>query len=167
MATKKIFPSKSSASLTPWLGIAFIIVLIDQLTKITITRTFQLGEEKFVTSFFNLVLAYNKGAAFSFLHDAGGWQRHFFTAIGIGAAAYIIYLLKKHGGQRMFSWALTLVLGGAVGNVIDRVLYGHVVDFLDFHWAGMGHFPAFNVADTAICIGAALFILDELRRVNK
>jgi signal peptidase II len=167
MATKKIFPSKSSASLTPWLGIAFIIVLIDQLTKITITRTFQLGEEKVITSFFNLVLAYNKGAAFSFLHDAGGWQRHFFTAIGIGAAAYIIYLLKKHGGQRMFSWALTLVLGGAVGNVIDRVLYGHVVDFLDFHWAGMGHFPAFNIADTAICIGAALFILDELRRVNK
>jgi signal peptidase II len=167
MATKKIFPSKSSASLTPWLGIAFIIVLIDQLTKITITRTFQLGEEKFITSFFNLVLAYNKGAAFSFLHDAGGWQRHFFTAIGIGAAIYIIYLLKKHGGQRMFSWALTLVLGGAVGNVIDRVLYGHVVDFLDFHWAGMGHFPAFNVADAAICIGAALFILDELRRVNK
>lgn len=167
MATKKIFPTKSSASLTPWLGIAFIIVLIDQLTKITITRTFQLGEEKFITSFFNLVLAYNKGAAFSFLHDAGGWQRHFFTAIGIGAAIYIIYLLKKHGGQRMFSWALTLVLGGAVGNVIDRVLYGHVVDFLDFHWAGMGHFPAFNVADAAICIGAALFILDELRRVNK
>jgi signal peptidase II len=167
MATKKIFPSKSSASLTPWLGIAFIIVLIDQLTKITITRTFQLGEEKVITSFFNLVLAYNKGAAFSFLHDAGGWQRHFFTAIGIGAAAYIIYLLKKHGGQRMFSWALTLVLGGAVGNVIDRVLYGHVVDFLDFHWEGLGHFPAFNIADTAICVGAALFILDELRRVNK
>jgi signal peptidase II len=167
MATKKIFPSKSSASLTPWLGIAFIIVLIDQLTKITITRTFQLGEEKVITSFFNLVLAYNKGAAFSFLHDAGCWQRHFFTAIGIGAAAYIIYLLKKHGGQRMFSWALTLVLGGAVGNVIDRVLYGHVVDFLDFHWEGLGHFPAFNIADTAICVGAALFILDELRRVNK
>lgn len=167
MATKKIFPSKSSASLTPWLGIAFIIVLIDQLSKITITRTFQLGEEKFVTSFFNLVLAYNKGAAFSFLHNAGGWQRHFFTAIGVGAAIYIIYLLKKHGGQRMFSWALSLVLGGAVGNVIDRVLYGHVVDFLDFHWESFGHFPAFNIADSAICIGAALFIIDELRRVNK
>jgi len=167
MATKKIFPTKSSASLTPWLGIAFIIVLIDQLSKITITRTFQLGEEKFVTSFFNLVLAYNKGAAFSFLHNAGGWQRYFFTGIGIAAAAYIIYLLKKHGGQRMFSWALSLVLGGAVGNVIDRLLYGHVIDFLDFHWAGWGHFPAFNIADAAICIGAALFILDELRRVNK
>jgi signal peptidase II len=167
MATKKIFPTKSSPSLIPWLGIAFIIMLIDQLTKITITRTFQLGEEKFVTSFFNLVLAYNKGAAFSFLHNAGGWQRYFFTGIGIAAAAYIIYLLKKHGGQRMFSWALSLVLGGAVGNVIDRLLYGHVIDFLDFHWAGWGHFPAFNIADAAICIGAALFILDELRRVNK
>ena len=167
MATKKIFPTKSSSSLIPWLGIAFIIMLIDQLTKITVTRTFQLGEEKFVTSFFNLVLAYNKGAAFSFLHNAGGWQRYFFTGIGIAAAVYIIYLLKKHGGQRMFSWALSLVLGGAIGNVIDRLLYGHVIDFLDFHWAGWGHFPAFNIADAAICIGAALFILDELRRVNK
>jgi signal peptidase II len=167
MATKKIFPTKSSSSLIPWLGIAFIIVLIDQLSKITITRTFQLGEEKFVTSFFNLVLAYNKGAAFSFLHNAGGWQRYFFTGIGIAAAAYIIYLLKKHGGQRMFSWALSLILGGALGNVIDRLMYGHVVDFLDFHWDGVGHFPAFNLADSAICLGAALFILDELRRVNK
>jgi signal peptidase II len=173
MATKKIISPKSksasssAASLTPWLGIAFIIVLLDQLSKITITRTFQLGEEKVITSFFNLVLAYNKGAAFSFLHNSGGWQRYFFTAIGIGAAIYIVILLKKHGGQRMFSWALALILGGAVGNVIDRVLYGHVVDFLDFHWAGLGHFPAFNIADAAICIGAALFILDELRRVNK
>src|SRR6188768_65172 len=104
MATKKIFPTKSSSSLTPWLCIAAIVILIDQLSKITIAKTFQLGEEKFVTSFFNLVLAYNKGAAFSFLHNSGGWQRYFFTAIGIGAAIYIIILLKKHGGQRMFSW---------------------------------------------------------------
>ncbi|ELX10361.1 MULTISPECIES: signal peptidase II [Oxalobacteraceae] len=167
MATKKIFPTKSSASLTPWLGIAAIVVLFDQLSKITITKTFQLGEEKVITSFFNLVLAYNKGAAFSFLQNSGGWQRYFFTAIALGAAAWIIVLLKKHGSQRMFSWALSLILGGAIGNVIDRILYGHVVDFLDFHWSGLGHFPAFNIADSAICIGAALFILDELRRVNK
>ncbi|WP_332853084.1 signal peptidase II [Duganella sp. S19_KUP01_CR8] len=167
MATKKIFPTKSSASLTPWLGIAAIVVLFDQLSKITITKTFYLGEEKIITSFFNLVLAYNKGAAFSFLQNSGGWQRYFFTAIALGAAAWIIVLLKKHGSQRMFSWALSLILGGAIGNVIDRILYGHVVDFLDFHWSGFGHFPAFNIADSAICIGAALFILDELRRVNK
>jgi signal peptidase II len=167
MATKKIFPTKSSSSLTPWLCIAALVILIDQLTKITITKTFYLGEEKFITSFFNLVLAYNKGAAFSFLSDSGGWQRYFFTAIAIGAAVYIIILLKKHGGQRMFSWALSLILGGAIGNVIDRIVYGHVVDFLDFHWKGLGHFAAFNIADSAICLGAALFILDELRRVNR
>jgi signal peptidase II len=167
MATKKIFPTKSSASLTPWLCIAALVILIDQLTKISIAKTFQLGEEKIITSFFNLVLAYNKGAAFSFLHNGGGWQRYFFSAIGIGAAIFIVYLLKKNGNQRMFAWALSLILGGALGNVIDRLLYGHVIDFLDFHWEGLGHFPAFNVADSAICVGAALFILDELRRVNR
>ena len=159
--------SKSSGGMTPWLGIAFIVLLLDQITKITVNKTFRWGEEVVVTPFFNLVLAYNRGAAFSFLQNESGWQRYFFTAIGIGAALFIVYLLKKHAGQRMFCWALALILGGAVGNVIDRILYGHVVDFLDFHWKGLGHFPAFNIADSAICIGAALFILDELRRVNK
>jgi signal peptidase II len=153
--------------MTPWLGIAAIVILLDQLSKITISKLFVYGEEKVITSFFNLVLAYNKGAAFSFLANEGGWQRHLFTAIGVGAALYIVYLLKRHSGQRMFCWALSLILGGAIGNVIDRVLYGHVIDFLDFHWKGFGHFPAFNIADSAICIGAALFVLDELRRVNK
>jgi signal peptidase II len=168
MATsKKTFATKSSNSLTPWLGIAAIVILLDQVTKITINKLFVLGEEKVVTSFFNLVLAYNRGAAFSFLQHESGWQRYFFTALGLGAAAYIIYLLKKHGGQRMFSWALSLILGGAIGNVIDRLLYGHVIDFLDFHHAALGHFPAFNLADSAITIGAGLFILDELRRVNR
>ena len=168
MATKKTFSSKPAAgNLTPWLGIAFIIILLDQLSKITISKLFVYGEEKVVTGFFNLVLTYNRGAAFSFLANEGGWQRHFFTAIGIGAALYIVYLLKRHSGQRLFCWALALILGGAIGNVIDRVAYGHVIDFLDFHWKGFGHFPAFNIADTAICIGAALFVLDELRRVNK
>lgn len=168
MATNKNrFSASSQARMTPWLGIAAIIILLDQLSKITITRLFQLGEEKVITSFFNLVLAYNRGAAFSFLGNAGGWQRYFFTAIGIGAALYIILLLKKHAGQRLFCWSLALILGGAVGNVIDRVLYGHVVDFLDFHLNALGHFPAFNIADSAISIGVALFVLDELRRVNR
>ncbi|QGZ39298.1 signal peptidase II [Pseudoduganella flava] len=164
---KKTFSTSSSGSLTPWLGIAAVIILLDQLTKITISKLFTYGEELYVTSFFNLVLAHNRGAAFSFLQNESGWQRYFFTAIGIGAALYIVYLLKKHAGQRMFCWALALILGGAVGNVIDRLIHGHVIDFLDFHWRSLGHFPAFNVADTAICIGAALFILDELRRVNR
>ena len=159
--------SKPKTSLVPWLGIAAIVILLDQVTKISITRMFTLGQEKVITSFFNLVLAYNPGAAFSFLGDQNGWQRYLFTAIGIGAALFIVYLLKRHAGQRLFCWALALLLGGALGNVIDRLLYGHVIDFLDFHWKTLGHFPAFNVADSAITLGAMLFILDELRRVNK
>lgn len=153
--------------MTPWLGIAAIVILADQLSKIVVNKLFVYGEEMVVTSFFNLVLAYNRGAAFSFLSNEGGWQRYLFTAIGIGAVGFIIYLLRRHAGQRLFCWALALIMGGAVGNVIDRLLYGHVIDFLDFHLAGWGHFPAFNVADSAITLGAILFIIDELRRVNR
>ena len=171
MATKKkssisTISKKSGSGMSAWLGIAFIIVLIDQLTKITVEKLFTYGETLPVTGFFNLVLVYNPGAAFSFLGNQGGWQRWFFTAIALVAIGFILYLLKRHAGQRLFCWALALILGGAVGNVIDRVAYGHVIDFLDFHVAGW-HWPAFNVADSAICIGAAMFIIDELRRVNR
>jgi signal peptidase II len=166
MATKNRFTSKPSAGIMPWLGIATIVLLFDQLSKITITRLFSFGESMVVTSFFNLVLAYNKGAAFSFLAAESGWQRYFFTIIGVAAALFIVYLLRKHPGQRLFCWALALILGGALGNVIDRIAYGHVVDFLDFHVRGW-HWPAFNVADSAITLGVVFFVLDELRRVNK
>ncbi|HEY0489739.1 MAG TPA: signal peptidase II, partial [Telluria sp.] len=144
-----------------------IVVLLDQITKITIERLFVYGEERVVTSFFNLVLAYNRGAAFSFLSNESGWQRYFFTAIGVVAVVFIISQLRKNAGQRLFCWAMALIMGGAIGNVIDRVAYGHVIDFLDFHFGSLGHFPAFNIADSAICVGAVLFIYDELRRVNK
>jgi signal peptidase II len=163
---KNFFHTSSSRSLLPWLGIATIVLLLDQITKVTITRLFQYGESLTITSFFNLVLVYNKGAAFSFLANHSGWQRYLLTGVAIAASIFIVYLLKRHAGQRMFCWALALILGGAIGNAIDRMLYGHVIDFLDFHVAGW-HWPAFNVADSAICIGAALFILDELRRVGK
>jgi signal peptidase II len=169
MATKKqlFSTSKSSGgSLLPWLGVAAIVILIDQLTKITILKLFVYAEEKAITSFFNLVLAFNKGAAFGFLNNQPGWQRYFFTAVAVIAVGAILYMLKKHSGQRLFCWALALIMGGAIGNAIDRLLYGHVVDFLDFHLKGQ-HFPAFNVADMAISLGAMLFIYDELRRVNK
>ena len=167
MATKLRLSSKPQSSILPWLGIAAIVILLDQVSKITITRLFAYAEEHVVTSFFNLTLYYNPGAAFSFLKNAGGWQRYFFTAIAIGAVLFILYLLKKHAGQRLFCWALAMIMGGAIGNVIDRIMYGHVIDFLDFHWKSWGHFPAFNLADSAIFLGAALFIIDELRRVNK
>src|SRR4051812_11844986 len=120
MATKKkstisaVSRSGGNASLTPWLGIAFIVILIDQITKITITRTLMHGEEKPITSFFNLVLAYNPGAAFSFLGTQNGWQRYLFSAIAVAAVGFIIYLLRKHAGQRMFCWALALIMGGAL-----------------------------------------------------
>ena len=159
--------SKSSGtSLIPWLGLAAIIILLDQVSKITISKAFAYAETLSLTSFFNLTLVYNKGAAFSFLAAETGWQRYLFTAIGLIAAAYITYLLKRHAGQKMFCTALALIMGGALGNVIDRLMYGHVIDFLDFHYKEIYHFPAFNIADSAICIGAALFILDELRRVK-
>jgi signal peptidase II len=165
----KSFSSSPSASITPWLGIAAIIILIDQITKITVNKLFTFGESVPVTSFFNLVLAYNKGAAFSFLASESGWQRYVFTGVAIAAVIFIIYLLKRHAGQRLFCWALAMILGGAVGNVIDRVLYGHVIDFLDFYLpnSSLPHWPAFNVADMAIVGGAILFVIDELRRVGK
>ncbi|NMM27468.1 MAG: lipoprotein signal peptidase [Glaciimonas sp.] len=166
MATTNRFSSKSRTSITPWIGIAAIVILLDQLSKITITKLFTYGESLAVTPFFNLVLAYNKGAAFNFLATESGWQRYFFTAVGVVAALVIIYMLRRHAGQRQFCWALALILGGAIGNVIDRIMYGHVIDFLDVYVAGW-HWPAFNLADSAIFMGAVLFILDELRRVNK
>jgi signal peptidase II len=109
---------------------------------------------------------HNEGAAFSFLADAGGWQRWFFTGLGVVASAAMVWMLKQHSAQKLFGFAVACVLGGAIGNVIDRVLYGYVVDFLDFHYAGI-HFPAFNVADSAITLGAAFLILDEVLRVRR
>ena len=149
-----------------WLGLAFVILLIDQFTKVLIVGFYQLGDSTTVTSFFNVVRVHNSGAAFSFLAGSSGWQRWFFTVIGVLAACVILWLLKSHSGQKLFALALACILGGAIGNVIDRLLYGYVVDFLDFHWHHW-HFPAFNVADSAITIGAACLILDELLRVRR
>ncbi len=158
--------TRRNASLWPWLGIALAIVLVDQVTKTVIAGTMQLGDVRTITSFFDIVRAHNRGAAFSFLNDASGWQRWFFITLGAVAAVFIVWMLKRHGGQRLFGWALALILGGAVGNVIDRILHGHVIDFIQVHWHG-AYFPAFNVADSAISIGAALLILDELLRVRR
>ncbi len=158
--------ASGGAGLLQWLGLAFIILIADQFTKVLIVGFYQLGDSTLVTSFFNVVRVHNTGAAFSFLAGSSGWQRWFFTAIGVLAAAFILWLLKSHAGQKLFAFALACILGGAIGNVVDRILYGHVVDFLDFHWRHW-HFPAFNVADSAITIGAACLILDELLRVRR
>jgi signal peptidase II len=163
----------ASPSLLLWLGIALVILLADQLTKLLIVDSFLLGDSQPVTTFFNLVRVHNSGAAFSMLSTASGWQRWLFTGIGVVATFFILWLLRSHPTQKLFCFALALVLGGAVGNVIDRIAYGHVVDFLDFHWDWLspvfyeGHFPAFNIADSAISMGAVCLILDELIRVRR
>ena len=149
-----------------WIGIAALIVVVDQFTKVLILGYYQLGDSTVVTSFFNVVRVHNHGAAFSFLADAGGWQRWFFTGIGVVATVFIVWMLKRHPGQRLFCFAITMILGGAVGNVIDRAVHGYVVDMLDFHAWGW-HFPAFNLADSAITLGAACLILDEVLRVRR
>jgi signal peptidase II len=156
----------TNAGLLQWLLIAALIILADQFTKILIIGSFRLGDVHRVTGFFDLVRAHNYGAAFSFLHGASGWQRWFFLGLGAAAAVFITWMLRRHGHQRLFAWALTLILGGALGNVIDRAIHGYVVDFIQVH-AGGWYFPAFNVADSAITIGAILLILDELRRVRR
>ena len=158
--------SASPGGMLQWLGLAVLIVIADQFTKVLILGYYQLGDSTHIASFFNLVRVHNSGAAFSFLAGASGWQRWFFTVIGLLAAALILWMLKSHAGQKLFAFALACILGGAVGNVIDRVLHGYVVDFLDFHWRNW-HFPAFNIADSAITIGAACLILDELLRVRR
>ena len=160
--------SKSSAapSLKLWLALAVLVMLLDQLTKLLIVGQYPLGWSQPVTSFFNLVRVHNTGAAFSFLASASGWQRWFFTGLGAVAAVLIVWMLRSHPGQKLFGFALSLILGGAIGNVIDRLMYGHVVDFLDVHWAGW-HFPAFNLADSAITVGAGCLLLDEFLRVRR
>ncbi len=158
--------AKKNAGLTLWLGVAVVVVLLDQLSKITMSRLIAYGQSEHITSFFNLVMVYNQGAAFSFLSNSGGWQRWFFSALALAVSIFIVWMLNRNSTQRMFCWSLSLILGGAVGNLIDRLVYGHVIDFLDFHVGGW-HWPAFNVADSAITIGAVLFVLDELRRVNR
>ncbi len=155
----------SKPRLLPWLGIALAVLLLDQLSKAVIVHQFQLGESRYVLSFFNWVRVHNSGAAFSFLAGASGWQRWFFVGLGSVATLFMLHLLRQHSGQRLFCWALSLVMGGAVGNVVDRLLHGHVVDFIQLHWRGW-YFPSFNVADSAITVGAVLLILDELRRVR-
>ena len=164
--------SAPSTPLLLWLGLALLVVLADQLSKTLIVGQFALGDSLTVTPIFNLVRAHNAGAAFSFLAGASGWQRWFFVGLGAVASVFIIWMLRKYPGQRLFCAAISLILGGALGNVIDRLVHGHVVDFLQFHWSFLapmfpgGYFPSFNIADSAITLGAIGLIADELLRVR-
>jgi signal peptidase II len=145
-----------------WLAVSLAVVVADLVTKAWASAALGHGESVVVTPFFNLALAHNAGAAFSILADAGGWQRWFFTVVTIAISAAIVVMLRRQHASRLPSLALALVLGGALGNLYDRVTLGHVVDFVQLHAAGY-YWPTFNVADSAICIGVALLVWDSLR----
>ena len=156
-------------SIVVWLGLSALVVVLDQVTKQVILHAIAFGHTvEVLPPVFGLVLTYNTGAAFSFLAWASGWQRYFFMAIALAASILIVYMLKKHERDRFLCFALALVLGGAVGNLIDRAIYGAVVDFLVLRWPGgprlLDPWPAFNLADSCITIGAALLIGDSFRR---
>jgi signal peptidase II len=146
-----------------WLWLSGLVIALDQLTKFAIQQGLSLHEYIPVLPFFNIVRVHNVGAAFSLFADADGWQRTFFIAVAGGASIFILYLLRKASGRPLYCIALALILGGALGNLIDRIAYGYVVDFLDVHY-GTWHWPAFNVADSAITVGAALFIWDSFQK---
>ena len=145
-----------------WLALSALVILLDQISKLYIVSHFVYGESLPVMSVFSLVLWHNEGAAYGFLNDFGGLQRWLFSGIAVGASAWIIWLLRKHASQTLFAFALSMILGGALGNLIDRIAYGYVVDFLLFHWDAH-YFPAFNLADSAITCGAGLLILDSFK----
>jgi signal peptidase II len=164
---------RTSARLAWWLGVAVLIILLDQITKTLILGTFTLGEVRPVSENFQWVRVHNTGAAFSFLAQAGGWQRWFFVGLGLVAAVFITLMIKSHPQETLFCLSVSLIMGGALGNVVDRLLHGYVVDFVQFRFSWLepifagGYFPAFNVADSAITAGAVGVIVDEILRVKR
>ena len=149
-----------------WLALAVFVLILDQVSKTWMLSNFRFMDKQTVTAFFNLVLVFNPGASFSFLADAGGWQKWLFVVLALGISLWLLKLLRKHAQERLLPVALSLILGGALGNVIDRLRFDAVVDFLDFHLAGY-HWPAFNVADSAITVGVALMLWHQFRSGNK
>ena len=145
-----------------WFSISAIVIAFDLYSKHLIQQSFVFGDLHSFTSFFDLVRYHNEGSAFGFLNDAGGWQKWFFNGISIVASVVIIYLLKKHTNEKLFCAGLALILGGAIGNLYDRITLGYVVDFLNFH-LNNHYWPAFNVADSAICVGVGLLLLDSFK----
>ena len=161
------------SGLALWLGLALLVILVDQITKALVMHAFEYGDSRTITGYFNLVRAHNKGAAFSMFADGSGWQRWFFIGLGLLASGFIVWMIRSHPTQTLFCFAVAMIMGGALGNVIDRALHGYVVDFLQFHFGVLevlfpgGYFPAFNAADSAITLGATCLVLDELLRVKR
>lgn len=161
---KRGFQSSQNKPFQRWLGLSIVVIILDQISKLIVLKTIPLHSSLRVNDFFNWVLVFNPGAAFSFLADGASWQKWFFISIGLIATAVMIWLLFRHAKQTLFSFSIAMILGGAVGNLIDRFIHGAVVDFIDIYYRNY-HWPAFNLADSAITLGTFLLIIDELRRV--
>ena len=159
-------PTSTTRRWWHWLALSAVVIVLDHITKALIQQSFMPGETRFIAPFFNLVLAFNSGAAFSFLAGAGGWQRPFFIVLTSVVSVFLVWLMRRHPDNRLLCLALSLILGGAMGNLYDRVMLGHVVDFIQLHARGF-YWPAFNVADSAICIGIGLLFLDMRRKPEK
>jgi signal peptidase II len=158
--------SFSRRRIVPWVVVSTLVLLIDQMTKAVMVCSLKVGQSKTVTSFLNLALVYNKGAAFSILSRDSLWPRYLLIMIGVTVSLFMIYLLRVHAQKVIFCMALSLMIGGSLGNVIDRIMHGYVIDFFDLHILNW-HWPTFNIADSAICIGAAFFLIDELNKIYR
>lgn len=157
----QVAPAETSKSLSFWLLLAAVLIILDQVTKLYFEYNFEFQERINILPFFDFILVYNTGAAFSFLADAGGWQHWFFIGLALAAVIFITYQLRTHKQDLFYCFSLCLIMAGAIGNVIDRILYGHVIDFLLFYWNNW-YFPAFNLADCFITVGAVLVIVQEI-----
>ena len=148
-----------------WMGLALLVIVLDQLSKIYFNTQYQFGEMRdVIPGYFSFTLIYNPGAAFSFLRDAGGWQKYLFTLLALGVSAYLGWNIIRGRFSRLMNIAASFIMGGAIGNVIDRLAYGHVVDFILVHYQHRWYYPAFNLADSFICVGAVLMVLDSLKQ---
>lgn len=153
-------------SLLKWFSLSFVVIGLDQITKAAAEATLKFGQPEPIWPFLNFTLLYNTGAAFSFLADAGGWQRWFLIVLAVVVCSILlVWLVRLKPGQTWLATSLSLILGGAISNVIDRIIYGHVIDFIDFYYQNW-HWPAFNIADTAISIGAMMLLLEALKGEN-
>jgi len=148
-----------------WMGLALLVIVLDQLSKIYFNTQYQFGEMRdVIPGYFSFTLIYNPGAAFSFLRDAGGWQKYLFTLLALGVSAYLGWNIIRGRFSSLMNIAASFIMGGAIGNVIDRLAYGHVVDFILVHYQRSWYYPAFNLADSFICIGAVLMVLDSMKQ---
>ncbi|BBF86657.1 lipoprotein signal peptidase [Aquitalea magnusonii] len=162
---ESVMQAPQARSWSKWMGLALLVIVLDQLSKIYFNSQYQFGEvREVIPGYFGFTLIYNPGAAFSFLRDAGGWQKYLFTLLALAVSGYLGWNIVKGRFTPLMNMAASFIIGGAIGNVIDRLAYGHVVDFILVHYQHSWYYPAFNLADSFICVGAVLMVLDSMKQ---